>query len=100
LQFLTNRQSSGKTNGSAVHSAVQTGVFGPNERQNQRQRRSFCRSNRCFWSKRTAKPTAAPFIPPFKQAFLGQTNGKTNGSAVHFAVHTEALSPKARIYYI
>jgi len=41
-------QTSGKTNGSAVHSAVQNGYFRQNERQNGRQCRSFRRSKRLF----------------------------------------------------
>jgi len=44
MPFLA--QMNGKTNGIAVHSAVQNTVLVPNERQNQRYRRSFCRSSR------------------------------------------------------
>ena len=39
----------GKTCGGAVHFAVQKAVFGPNMRQNMRQRRSFCRSKQTYY---------------------------------------------------
>ena len=68
------------------------GCAGPNGRQNQRRRRSFCRSKRLFQAKRTAKPAAVPFILPFKTAILGQTDGKT--SAVHSAVQNGYFRPK------
>jgi len=50
LPFKTGvlAQTDGKTDGGAVHSAVQNGCFSPNGRQNRRRRRSFCRSKRLF----------------------------------------------------